>query len=107
MFVIAVYCPVAQAEDIKFAMFRAGAGRIGQYEACAFEYPGVGQFRPLDGAHPHVGQVGEIERVKEVKVEMVCKEECLGQVIAAMRRAHPYEEPAFHVLKNYSAQFES
>lgn len=107
MFVIAVYCPVAQVEDIKFAMFRAGAGRIGNYEACAFEYQGVGQFKALEGAQPKVGQVGEIERVKEVKIEMVCKEECLGRVIAALRQAHPYEEPAFHVLKNYSAQFES
>lgn len=107
MFVIAVYCPVAQVEDIKFAMFRAGAGKVGHYEACCFEYSGVGQFRATDGAQPFVGKVGEIEKVKEVKIEMVCEEEYLSQVISAMRSAHPYEEPAFHVLKNYSAQFES
>ncbi|HLT23057.1 MAG TPA: hypothetical protein VKZ84_06430 [Bacteriovoracaceae bacterium] len=107
MFVIAVYCPVTHLEEIKQAMFDAGAGRIGNYDCCSFEYKGVGQFRARSGANPFLGEVGQIERVEEVKVEMVCKEEFVCQVLLAMKNAHPYEEPAFHVLKNHSDQFEN
>lgn len=106
MFIIAVYCPPQELEQIKQAMFAAGGGGIGQYDCCAFEYRGVGQFRPRSGANPWLGEIDVVERVDEIKLEMVCKEECITQVLIAMRATHPYQEPAFHVIKDYSRQFQ-
>lgn len=81
---------------MKQAVFAAGAGRIGLYDACSWETAGQGQFRPLEGSEPFLGQTGEIEKVPELRVEMVCSEACLARAVAALRASHPYEEPAFH-----------
>lgn len=99
MYKLAFYVPVEDAEAVKEAVFVTGAGQIGDYEACCFQTPGTGQFRPLDGASPHIGQVGELERVQELKVELVCEDGLIGEAVAALRAAHPYEEPAFDVWK--------
>lgn len=106
MFIIAVYCPEQQLAQIKAAMFAAGGGQLGHYDCCSFEYRGIGQFRALPGARPYVGRVEQLEQVREVKLEMVCSSDKVAQVIAALRKAHPYEEPAFHVLKDYSQEFQ-
>lgn len=92
---IDVYIPESHLDAVKDAMFAAGAGAFGGYDRCCFQFSGYGQFRPLDGAEPFIGTVGKTERVPEWKVEMICPEEKLHDVIAAMRRAHPYETPAF------------
>lgn len=105
MYIVAVYCPSTHVELIKQEMFKAGGGQIGEYDSCSFEYSGIGQFRASLKAQPFIGQAGKIEKVEEVKVEMVCKGDCVSRVISALKRAHPYEEPAYHVLKNYSDQF--
>lgn len=105
MYVIAVYCPTTHVESIKEAMFSAGGGKIGDYDCCSFEFKGLGQFRGLRGANPFIGQVGQVEQVDEVKVEMVCKEMFVRDVLKAMKAAHPYEEPAFHVIKDFSQEF--
>lgn len=97
MYKLAFYVPVEDAEAVKEAVFVTGAGRIGNYEACCFQTPGTGQFRPLDGASPHIGQVGDLERVEELKVELVCEDDLIEEAVAALRAAHPYEEPAFDV----------
>ena len=73
-------------------MFEAGAGRVGNYDCCAWQTRGEGQFRPLDGSTPFLGNQGQIETVIEYKLELVCEEPCLKAVIAALKRAHPYEE---------------
>ncbi|MCE9683387.1 NGG1p interacting factor NIF3 [Halomonas alkalisoli] len=99
MYKLAFYVPVEDAEAVKEAVFVTGAGRIGNYEACCFQTPGTGQFRPLDGASPHIGQVGDLERVEELKVELVCEDDLIEAAVAALRAAHPYEEPAFDVWK--------
>ncbi|AMD01873.1 MULTISPECIES: YqfO family protein [Halomonas] len=99
MYKLAFYVPVEDAEAVKEAVFVTGAGRIGNYEACCFQTPGTGQFRPLDGASPHIGQVGDLERVEELKVELVCEDDLIEEAVAALRAAHPYEEPAFDVWK--------
>ncbi len=99
MYKLAFYVPVEDAEAVKEAVFVTGAGRIGDYEACCFQTSGTGQFRPLDGANPHIGQVGELERVEELKVELVCEDGLIEEAVAALRAAHPYEEPAFDVWK--------
>lgn len=99
MYKLAFFVPLEDVEAVKEAVFVTGAGRIGDYEACCFETRGTGQFRPLDGASPHIGQVGELEKVEEVKVEMVCQDELIHEAIEALRAAHPYEEPAFDVWR--------
>ena len=92
---IDVYVPETHAEAVKQAMFEAGAGRIGNYDCCCFQTVGRGQFRPLDGSCPYLGSAGQVEHVTEWKLEMIFPEEKLREVIAALRRAHPYETPAF------------
>ena len=84
---------------VKTAMFGAGAGRVGNYDCCAWQTRGEGQFRPLDGSSPFLGNQGQIETVIEHKLEMVCEEQCLEAVIAALKRAHPYEEVAYTVIR--------
>ncbi len=98
MFKITVFIPKNAAEKVKQAMFAAGAGRQGEYDQCCFETEGTGQFRPLQGARPAIGAVGGLERVPELRVEMLCSRDKAKSVIAAMRAGHPYEEPAFDVI---------
>lgn len=96
---ISFYVPVEHAEKVKSAMFNAGGGKIGNYDYCSFEFKGIGQFRPLEGSRPFVGEKEEIEHVKELKVEMVCEDDLVTAVVAAMKSAHPYETPAYYVIK--------
>ncbi len=80
-------------------MFEAGAGRGGNYDCCAWQTRGEGQFRPLDGSTPFLGNQGQIETVIEYKLELVCEKPCLKAVIAALKQAHPYEEVAYTVIR--------
>ena len=95
---ICVYVPEAAKEQVKSAMFDAGAGRIGNYDRCAWEILGHGQFRPLAGSQPHIGSRDQIETVAEYRLEMICLEDDLQAAIQALQAAHPYEEPAYDVL---------
>lgn len=99
MYQISFYVPEADREAVKVAMFDAGGGRIGDYDHCCWQVRGIGQFRPLAGANPHIGTVGDIEQVDEWRVEMVVADECVTAVVAAMKAAHPYEEPAYAVVR--------
>lgn len=99
MFQITFYVPVSHAEKVKESMFRAGAGRVGNYDCCSFESKGLGQFRPLQGSLPFMGKHGEIEQVEELKVEMVCEDEFLTKAITEMKASHPYETPAYYVTE--------
>jgi hypothetical protein len=78
-------------------MFAAGAGRIGDYEQCSFRLPGTGTFFGTESTNPRVGRKGRLEQVDEVRLEMIAPTAKLPEVIAALRRAHPYEEPAFDI----------
>ena len=93
------YVPLTHAEKVKEAVFQAGAGRIGDYEHCCWEVRGKGQFRPLKGASPYIGQTEVLEKVEELKVELVCQDHLLDLVIQALKSAHPYETPAYIALK--------
>ncbi|MES2664090.1 MAG: NGG1p interacting factor NIF3 [Pseudomonadota bacterium] len=95
---IQVYIPVSDVEAVKTAMFDAGAGRLGDYDLCCWQTLGEGQFRPLKGSNPHIGNINEIEKVPEYKVEILCEKKILKNVIAAMMKVHPYEEPAYDVI---------
>lgn len=98
--VMVFYVPVGDTDAVLAALFEAGAGHIGDYAECAFVQPGTGQFRPLAGADPTIGAVGDLQKVPEHRVELTFPRALRNQVVAALRQAHPYEEPAFHVLVN-------
>lgn len=99
MYHIAVYVPESHKEKVKEKMFEAGAGRIGNYDFCSFEYNGIGQFRPLPGSTPFLGSENTVEKVQEIKLEMVCASEFLTEAITAMKASHPYETPAYYVIE--------
>ena len=100
MFKITFYVPVENKEDVKRAMFQAQAGKIGSYDCCSFEMEGIGQYRPLEGSNPYVGEKYQVEKVSETRVEMVCQNaETVKDVISAMKKAHPYETVAYDVIK--------
>lgn len=99
MYKVCFYVPAEYLEAVKSAMFDAGAGRVGDYDRCAWQVLGQGQFRPLEGSQPFIGQAGEVEKVAEYRVEMVCDSECIAAAVAALKSAHPYEEPAFDVVE--------
>jgi dinuclear metal center YbgI/SA1388 family protein len=94
---LVVFTPVDAVSAIRDAVTAAGAGRIGDYDSCTFSVVGEGRFRPLEGAHPAVGEVGRPEVTDEVRIETVVPRRLRGPVVAAMRAAHPYEEPAYDV----------
>ena len=81
------------------ALFAAGAGQIETYDQCSWSVPGTGQFRPLDGARPALGSVGDLETVAEERIEVLAPRGRREAVLAALRAAHPYEVPAFDVLE--------
>jgi len=99
MYHIFFYTPKESCEAVKEAMFSAGGGKIGNYRKCSWQVLGEGQFEPLEGANPHIGEIDKIERVQEYRVEMVCQEQCLNDVIEALKLSHPYEEVAYGVIK--------
>ena len=90
------YVPVDAAEHVKAAVFASGAGTIGNYDSCCWQVVGQGQFKPVAGAQPAIGQVDQLETVTEVKIEMVCTDEQIKAAVKALLAAHPYEEPAYH-----------
>ncbi|MFG0631274.1 NGG1p interacting factor NIF3 [Pseudomonas sp. xss_2] len=99
MYKLAFFVPASHVEVVKAAVFAAGGGRIGAYDHCAWQTLGQGQFRPLDGSQPYLGQTGQVEVVEEWKVEMVVADELIAQVVAALKTSHPYETPAYEVWR--------
>ena len=99
MYKLCVYVPEAQLEEVKRALFEAGAGRIGKYSDCCWQVAGMGQFRPGEGSDPFVGTQGNVEQVPEYRVEMVCEDSLVDAVIESLRASHPYEEPAFDLFR--------
>ena len=99
MYKFAFFVPESHLELVKEAVFATGAGRIGDYDRCCWQVPGQGQFRPLEGANPFIGDHGETETVEEYRVELVCSDDLIKAAVAAMKLAHPYEEPAYDVWK--------
>jgi hypothetical protein len=92
-----VFVPREALDAVREALFAAGAGRIGNYEHCSWYTEGTGTFLGGEGTSPSVGQAGREERVAELRLETVFPAERQDEVVAALRRAHPYEEPAFDV----------
>ncbi|HWB21735.1 MAG TPA: hypothetical protein VG652_02480 [Gaiellaceae bacterium] len=94
---LVVFVPAEALDDVREAVFAAGGGRIGDYERCSWYAEGTGTFRALPGASPAVGATGVEERVAELRLETVFPEERQEEVVAGLRAAHPYEEPAFDI----------
>lgn len=98
MYKLSFFVPASHLESVKQAVFSAGAGRLGDYDCCCWQVLGQGQFRPLDGSKPFLGQRGIVEVVPEYRVEMVCDANNIKAAVAALLNEHPYEEPAWDVV---------
>ncbi|MBT5331930.1 MAG: NGG1p interacting factor NIF3 [Porticoccaceae bacterium] len=96
---LVIFVPEQAIELLKSALFKAGAGRLGNYDSCSWQTRGLGQFRPLEGSSPYLGSRDEIEEVNEWRLETVVEEKHLNKVLEALKDTHPYEEPAYDVIK--------
>src|SRR5688572_3255871 len=96
---LVTFVPEKDLQDVSDALFAAGAGRIGDYAMCSFRTPGTGTFFGKEGTNPTVGRAGRLEEASEVRLETVMPIARLADVLAALREAHPYEEPAFNLVQ--------
>ena len=96
---LVVFAPAEAADRVRSAAAAAGAGRIGDYDACSCSSPGTGRFRPGEGADPYVGEVGRAEAVAEERIEVVLPRSRRAAVLRAVLAAHPYEEPAWDLYQ--------
>lgn len=94
---IVVFVPLTHTNVVRKVMGDTGAGIIGNYSHCSFSSKGVGRFKPLEGANPAIGQVGQQEEVEEERIEVVCPKNKAKEIIAAIKEVHPYEEVAFDI----------
>jgi hypothetical protein len=94
---LVVFVPREALDDVREALFAAGAGRIGEYERCSWYTAGTGTFLGGEGTNPSIGESGREERVAELRLETVFPEERHDDVVVALKAAHPYEEPAFDI----------
>lgn len=94
---IAVFVPVTHADKVREALAESGAGHIGNYDCCSFSVKGIGRFRGLEDSKPFIGEVGKIEEVEEEKIETICPHEKLDEILAAVKKVHPYEEPVIDI----------
>jgi len=101
MYKLIVYVPRSHLNKVLDAVFAAGAGKMGSYSDCAFICEGTGTFRPLKGSKPFKGKTGKLTKVRETRIETAVQGSKLKKVIAAMKKNHPYEVPAYDVLKLY------
>ncbi|EKF75650.1 hypothetical protein A11A3_02237 [Alcanivorax hongdengensis A-11-3] len=99
LYKLCFYVPVTHVEQVKQAVFEAGAGHMGDYDCCCFQSAGQGQFRPLQGSNPFLGSQDKVEVVEEYCIETVCMEQYLQAAVSALRLAHPYEEPAIDLWR--------
>jgi hypothetical protein len=94
---LVVFVPESHADTVRQALGQAGAGRIGNYDFCSFSIKGIGRYKPLEGASPAIGNIGNFESVSEERIEVVCPRLILVNIIEAVKKVHPYEEVAFDV----------
>ena len=94
---LVVFVPREALDIVRDAVFEAGAGRIGNYERCSWYTQGTGTFLGGEGSSPALGEIGREQRIAELRLETVFPADRQEEVVAALREAHPYEEPAFDV----------
>lgn len=96
---LVAFVPTEHIENVREALFHAGAGQQGDYSGCSWTVQGTGSFQPMAGAQPHIGAVGEVSKVQEYRLEVLVSEDDLQQVQDALRATHPYEEIAYDVFE--------
>ena len=99
---IVVFSPKECENDIIKIMSKHGAGRLGNYSMCSFTSDGKGRFMPESSSNPYIGKHGVLEETQEVKIEMICPENKIDSVVKAMKKVHPYEEPAYDIFRDFS-----
>ena len=99
MLKIVVFVPLTHCAVVRQAIGDAGGGKIGNYSHCSFSSKGIGRFKPLQGAHPAIGEVGKFEEVEEERIEFVCERGLARGVVEAIKKVHPYEEVAMDVYE--------
>lgn len=99
-----IMVPVASADTIRKVLGEQGAGTQGNYRFCSGSYRQTGRFLPITGADPNIGEVGKMESVEEEVIETLCHREIVEDVIAAVKKAHPYEEPAIDIIPLLAVQ---
>ncbi len=99
MLLLQTYVPGSHIDQLKTALFAAGAGRIGNYDSCCWQTLGTGQFRPLEDSNPYLGSAGKVEQLSEWKLELVVDESVITEVVAALKATHPYATPAYQVIR--------
>ena len=99
MYVLVYYVPEEALETTKKALFDAGAGKIGKYSECSWQVKGAGQFRPGNSSSPYSGRKGELYKSAEYRVEIALENNLRDKVIEVLKNIHPYETPAYHLLK--------
>lgn len=95
---IIVTIPVENVNEVRNAIFDAGAGIIGNYTDCSMSTKCIGTFKPNDDANPYIGKNNNLEFVEEEKLEVVCDVNLVKKVITRLREVHPYEEPAIDII---------
>lgn len=99
MYRLSVYVPADALEPLKEALFKAGAGALGAYDRCCWVVKGEGQFRPLPGANPACGVVGQVHRLEEYRIELIVPDQAIPAVRDALLKTHPYETPAYGFVR--------
>ena len=99
MYKLSYFVPLEAKEKTKEALFDIGVGMFEQYENCAFETLGRGQFKPVGSANPYIGETDRLEYVEEYKVEMICRNDLIQKAVEVLKEAHPYEEVAYEVIR--------
>ncbi|MEQ1637006.1 MAG: NGG1p interacting factor NIF3 [Methylococcales bacterium] len=97
MFKLCFYVPESHLETVKNALFAKGAGRYNAYDQCCWQVRGEGQFRPLANSQPYLGQLEQLEKTPEYKVEMICDKAVIKEVVQTLLSVHPYEEVAYEI----------
>lgn len=95
---IITFVPAKDADVVRKALGDAGAGALGDYRYASWSVMGKGRFTPVAGADPHIGEVGKPQEVREERIEVIVERSKAKVVVAALRKAHPYEEPAFDII---------
>ena len=98
LYKIVTYVPQSHIEQVRHAMWAAGAGTIGNYDCCSYSSEGNGTFRAQVGCNPYVGEIDKLHTEPELRLEVVAPKDKIGRVVAAIHAAHPYEEPAIDIL---------
>lgn len=99
MYKLCFFIPESHIEQVKTALFNEGAGRTNQYDQWCWQVLGEGQFRPLENSHPFLGARNKLEKVAEYKVEMVCADNVIVNVVKELIEVHPYQQPAYEIVR--------